>query len=411
MPFHIDYTGPANVSRFMKIEKVKLEELVEERKEPLKDEEVGGMERRGEGEAPMDTDAPGTEGPTPLRRTATDVEMHDSNITTTAITGAMPNADEDTETPPFASTATATMLSTARTESTLIESQSTLIESQPTLSTSTSTTLASSSSMSLSQHPTTATAAPPTLLEDADKRFISTFRGRTIHGLTIDLPPGYGGLVLRREGNDAVPGTGDANVADIKGKGRPKSVKNSSAGTKGKGKEEEQQKQSKKAPPRRGRLTRSATISKPEVIAVDEEPAQEGEGEGKDDKMADTTPTLDGVADEEVPNEYPVRRLVPHAQFSSFTLWHQDRPVDKGRDEYCRTLTEWIALSHEVNLLVFSEVVSVVDTLFLFLRFTGLTCNSLLYTHKRRGACTHGRECGIWPLRVRGVKFHHTRKI
>jgi hypothetical protein len=33
-------------------------------------------------------------------------------------------------------------------------------------------------------------------------------------------------------------------------------------------------------------------------------------------------------------------------------LWHQDRPVDKGRDEYCRTLTEWIALSHEVNLLV-----------------------------------------------------------
>ena len=353
MPFRIDYTGPANVSRFMKIEKVKLEELVEERKEPLKDEEeVGGMERIGEGEAPMDTDTPGTEGPTPLRRTATDVEMHDSTITTSAITGAMPNADEDTEMPPFASTTTPTILSTARTESTLIESQSTLIESQPTLSTSTSTTLASSSSMSLTQHPTTATATP-TLLEDADKRFISTFRGRTIHGLTIDLPPGYGGLVLRREGNDAVPGTGDADAADIKGKGRPKSGKNSSAGTKGKGKEEEQQKQSKKAPPRRGRLTRSATISKPEVIAVDEEPTQEDVDEGEDDTMADTIPTPDGVADEEVPNEYPVRRLIPHAQFSSFTLWHQDRPVDKGRDEYCRALTEWIALSHEANLLTF----------------------------------------------------------
>jgi hypothetical protein len=346
MPFHIDYTGPANVSRFMKIEKAKLEELVEERKEPLKDEEeVGGVERMGEGEVPMDTDAPGTERPTPLRRTATDVEMHDSTITSTAITSDIPTTDTDTEMRSSASITTPTMLSASRTESTIIESQ-------PTLSTSTSTTLASSSSISLSPHPTTATATPPTLLEDADKRFISTFRGRTIHGLTIDLPPGYGGLVLRREGNDAVPGTGDANVADIKGKGRPKSGKDSSAGTKGKGKEEEQQKQSKKAPPRRGRLTRSATISKPEVIAVDEEPTQEDVDEGEDDKMADTIPTPDGVADEEVPNEYPVRRLIPHAQFSSFTLWHQDRPVDKGRDEYCRTLIEWIALSREVNLLV-----------------------------------------------------------
>ena len=346
MPFHIDYTGPANVSRFMKIEKVKLEELVEERKEPLNDEEaVGGVE--GIGEAPMNIDAPGTEGPAPLRRTATDVEMHDS---TTAITNAMPNADTDTEIPPSASTSTPMMLCTSRTESTIIESQSAIIQSQPTLSTSTSTTFASSSSTSLSPHPTTATATPPTLLEDADKRFISTFRGRTIHGLTIDLPPGYGGLVLRREGNDVVPGTGDADVADIKGKGRPKSGKNSLAGTKGKGKEQEQEKQNKKAPPRRGRLTRSATISKPEVIAVGEEPAQEDVDE--DDKMADTIPTPDDVADEEVPNEYPVRRLIPHAQFSSLTLWHQDRPVDKGRDEYCRTLIEWIALSREVNLLV-----------------------------------------------------------
>ena len=54
------------------------------------------------------------------------------------------------------------------------------------------------------------------------------------------------------------------------------------------------------------------------------------------------------LAEVEMPDEHPVRRLIPHAQFSSFTLWHQDRPVDKGRDEYYRTLTEWIALSHEV---------------------------------------------------------------
>ena len=85
----------------------------------------------------------------------------------------------------------------------------------------------------------------------------------------------------------------------------------------------------------------------------EEEPSQEAE----DGIMADgiRLPTLSdvgsGVADEEVPtgNEHPICRLIPHAQFSSFTLWHQDRPVDKGQDEYCRTLTEWIAFSHEVN--------------------------------------------------------------
>jgi len=40
--------------------------------------------------------------------------------------------------------------------------------------------------------------------------------------------------------------------------------------------------------------------------------------------MADTIPTLSdddgGVSDEEVPNEYSIRRLIPHAQFSSLTL-------------------------------------------------------------------------------------------
>lgn len=67
--------------------------------------------------------------------------------------------------------------------------------------------------------------------------------------------------------------------------------------------------------------------------------------------MTDTIPTPgdeddDNDADGEVPNEYFIRRFIPHIQISSFTSWHQDRRVDKGRDEYCMTLTE---LSHEVN--------------------------------------------------------------
>ena len=127
-----------------------------------------------------------------------------------------------------------------------------------------------------------------------------------MHDLTIDLLPGYGGLVLRREGNDAVnPVVGDTPVANIKGKSRAKPTgKASSTRTKGKGKEEEQQKQTKKLPPR---LTQSSTLSKSEAIPVEEEPAQEAE----DEIVADAIPTLgddDGVGDEEVPNEHPIRR-------------------------------------------------------------------------------------------------------
>jgi hypothetical protein len=72
-------------------------------KEPLKDEEVpsgvNGVEITAC--APMETDAPENEGPMPLRRIATDVEMHDLTITTTS---AIPNADTDSKMHPYTST-------------------------------------------------------------------------------------------------------------------------------------------------------------------------------------------------------------------------------------------------------------------------------------------------------------------
>ena len=375
------------MSRFMKVDKMKLEEVITVAEEPLKDDggeapsassgggvDVDGMEVTRDAmmdapAVPMDTDAsdasaaaPENEVPTALKRTATDVEMDDLTVSTgnSTVASAVPNADTDAEMLPSKST-----LSISRTESTILESQSTLIESQ--------STLASSSSSSLSPNPhsttTTTTATPTVLLEDADKRFVSTFRGRTIHGLTVDLPPGYGGLVLRREGDDVMNpafGVGHAAAAagaDSKGKGRSNPNGKGRSNTKGNGKGKEGEKLDNKKPlPRRGRLTRSAAISKPEVIVVEEEPAPgQDKGGNPDEGMADDTLNDDENGDGDIvdgalpdDDQRPVRRLIPHAQFSSFTLWHQDRPVDKGRDEYCRALTEWIALTHEVSLFEFS---------------------------------------------------------
>jgi hypothetical protein len=101
------------------------------------------------------------------------------------------------------------------------------------------------------------TETDPKSTPTADKtRFVSAFRGRTVQGLEIGVPEGYGGIVLR----DRV-----------------------------------------------GRST-----------MMDGETAQ---------------------------------NLYPSATFSSFVLWNADVPVDEGKDEYVRSLTEWMKLSEEVIII------------------------------------------------------------
>ena len=53
--------------------------------------------------------------------------------------------------------------------------------------------------------------------------------------------------------------------------------------------------------------------------------------------------------DEEKP---PVRVLKPTARFDSFVLWHPDIPVDEGKDEYLRSLSEWTNIASEVRAYV-----------------------------------------------------------
>lgn len=129
------------------------------------------------------------------------------------------------------------------------------------------------------QQPTSTLVSSETssVLKDADTRFISSFRGRTIHGLTVDVPTGYTGLLLH---------------------GDPQPTQAVS------------------------RVDRVLNIP---------------------DDSVDNDHNL------EMDEETPLRKLLPQSTFSSITLWHADRAVDETRDEYYRTLTEWMALSHEVS--------------------------------------------------------------
>ncbi|KAJ7708786.1 ribonuclease H2, subunit C [Mycena rosella] len=147
-----------------------------------------------------------------------------------------------------------------------------------------------------------ASAAPPAAaslsrrVTEATTRFIATFRGRTMQGLKVELPAGYSGVLMAGE---ATAGANKLGALKTRVKQAVKA---------------------KKA----GRATRSAT---------------------RDDDEADGDETHDPE------DQTSARTLMPTAQFSSFVLWHPDIPVDPGRDEYLRSLTEWIRLADEIHRL------------------------------------------------------------
>jgi hypothetical protein len=124
----------------------------------------------------------------------------------------------------------------------------------------------------------------------ATERVVAAFRGRTIHGFQVQLPEGYTGLVLRSSGEHA-----DAAI-------------NSSAKP-------------------RQRATRGKQASRAGM-----------------DEQEEVQARFVAIEDHE-----PSRSLVPDAQFSSFILWNADIPVDDGRDEYLRSLSEWVKLSAQVR--------------------------------------------------------------
>ncbi|KAJ7780335.1 ribonuclease H2, subunit C [Mycena maculata] len=135
-------------------------------------------------------------------------------------------------------------------------------------------------------------------VREATTRFMATFRGRTMQGLKVELPQGYTGVIMAGEG---APGTGKANALKTK-------IKRVAAKARGS---------------KTGRLTRSATHVEDEYEA--------------DEDQSDDQRTAQA------------RALMPTAQFSSFVLWHPDIPVDPGRDEYLRSLSEWIRLADEIH--------------------------------------------------------------
>ncbi|KAG1807010.1 ribonuclease H2 non-catalytic subunit-domain-containing protein [Suillus subaureus] len=134
-------------------------------------------------------------------------------------------------------------------------------------------------------------AAPP-VEHSLSNNFIAAFRGRQVHGRTVDLPQGYGGIVLSAPSSDANSQGDDIATAETIAQTRRKS---------------------------RATRTCSRQMETDEDDAVDDDSRVE------------------------------IRRLTPVSRFSSLTVWSPDVPVDEGKDECLRSLTEWTKLAAEIH--------------------------------------------------------------
>ncbi|TFK73725.1 hypothetical protein BDN72DRAFT_150526 [Pluteus cervinus] len=156
---------------------------------------------------------------------------------------------------------------------------------------------------------------------NTSKRLRSTFRGRIVQGLNIDIPEGYVGVILK-SGEEQKKSAHADDIRDLK---RSQSARRGRAKATGRGTR---------------RSTRSVPVD--DVVDVD-----------GDTVMDDDTPFGDIEAADELGNtslaSVPMQQLQVVSQFSQLIVWHPDIPVDEHSDDYIRALKEWSFLASEIH--------------------------------------------------------------
>lgn len=324
MPFHINYNGPAAVSTFMRIKHAKGQVGAPEKNQigGVNEEVMVGVEGLTVKDASAEKQVVMTKNKdVSMEETTTDSDLPQiEKKASEPITGT--DVGENVEETDIVSTGNSTR---AEQKGGKAAQVATVMDASQNSSSEIPILTGSTSSIEL---PTPLEYITPSPSDPDSSRFVSTFRGRAIHGLKVGLPAGYVGVVLRSEGV-ASSSQAARDAKDAKGKAKAKPVP-------------------KKVTTRKGRLTRSA-VSKRAVEEVEME-----------DQEPDGAASLDADCVEALPNDVPLRTLVPTSQFSSFVLWHADRPVDENRDEYFRSLAEWTKLAEEVCFVVYKQCLSLI---------------------------------------------------
>ncbi|EMD38970.1 hypothetical protein CERSUDRAFT_93010 [Gelatoporia subvermispora B] len=282
MPFHIAYSGPAPVSTYLRVRPAPAFVFGQEDNHTSKYFGTASETATGSATASssrstlvatstsvtLDTD------PTSTQETQSSLEELSSKIT------------RETE------------------DGTIEETQSTLVATTSTVTLATETITADASQSDSASKSSSASA----------ERWAASFRGRAMQGLTISLPEGYAGIVLR------APEDGTAEVAAAR-------------------KAQDRAREREKAKARAQKAGRKGTRRSARVESDVEDEDMDDCGNGEEQN---------GMVDGTYPEE-PVRTLTATSTFSQFVLWNPDFPVDEGKDEYLRSLTEWTRLAAEIH--------------------------------------------------------------
>ena len=204
-------------------------------------------------------------------------------------------------------------------QETMPDSQTTLVATSSLASVTASSSASTQTAMDVEMVAGDAPAsAAPSSSAEPQRHFAASFRGRAMHGTLVDLPAGYSGVVLRAPEDKTNASAAASGSTPAR---RPKVTEEKPKGKKGRAAR---------------RAKRAQVEAEAEAIDVD---AMEGAG-----AAGGAGAEAEGGAD-----EGPARVLCPTGTFGSFVLWHPDIPVDEGRDEYLRSLTEWTRLAAEVR--------------------------------------------------------------
>ncbi|KAF9512672.1 hypothetical protein BS47DRAFT_1285886, partial [Hydnum rufescens UP504] len=168
-------------------------------------------------------------------------------------------------------------------------------------------------------------SGPPLPVPDTKSTYTAAFRGRTMHGLDVCLPQGYTGLILH---SDDPSTRSDSPIPSIPAKRK-------------RGGDSTPTKLLEKRNGRGIRRTRSSAATEadgnPDVTAEDMYALMSR----TDDDVSESS-SLVGVGASETSTN---RRLTPMSTFGSIVVWHPDRLVDVGQDEYIRAMDEWTRLA------------------------------------------------------------------
>ncbi|KAF9522369.1 ribonuclease H2, subunit C [Crepidotus variabilis] len=342
MPFHIQYTGPASVRTFMLVEKLKFKG------------NDGSNSKLKETSNPKTTDS----GVVEMKRETSKMDVDVDTPPVSVDVSEAISPEEDVDMAPVTLTRT-------NTEPIIVDSQpeitpsTSILTSMPSSSTLAVSAATSQTSISVGPSASSSSLVQAPLLEDLDKRVVSSFRGRTIHGLEVEVPAGYIGVVFKAEGGDSTQGAGTTEAAEEKVEkkrgrtrqdttsSRAKASASTSSAKKDSAQDEDEE--PTRLTRRRGRFTSSAVPMKGTVITIEDDDKPE---ETTDTPMVDLTNEDEAPAAEDSPttkDDLPTRKITPQAQFASFTLWQADRVVDKTNDEYMKALTEWVGLASEIH--------------------------------------------------------------